>query len=100
MDYIHLYFCEDVLNFPKDQIFNKLSAVLYEFNNTKQFDDKDELADYCIQVLNPICFEIAKSHAEFRSNSLEKERDTIEKPTEPQEPGQAPMNNYEYDTRK
>ena len=97
MDYIHLYFCEDVLNFPKDQIFNKLTVVLHEFNNTQQFDDKDELADYCLQVLNPICFEIARSHAEFSSNSLEKERDITEQPGEP---GQAPMNNYEYHTRK
>jgi hypothetical protein len=97
MDYIHLYFCEDVLNFPKDQIFNKLTAVLHEFNNTQQFDYKDELADYCLQVLNPICFEIARSHAEFSSNSLEKETYITEQPGEP---GQAPMNNYEYDTRK
>jgi len=87
IDFIHLYFCEDILNFPNEQIFTKLNYLLQDMYSSGEFKDRDELADYCVNVLNPIAFKIARNHTEFMMYEF---KNTKQKKEVINEPGEAP----------
>lgn len=93
-DFIHLYFCEDILNFPQDQIFNKLNVLLQEMNFFGSFESKEELSDYCLKILNPIAFKISKSHSEFISANFKNDNNSEQIINEP---SQAPNSDI-YDS--
>jgi len=74
IDFIHLYFCEDILNFPEDQIYNKLNYLLQEMYHSGEFESKDELSEYCLKVLNPVAFQIARNHSDFLTTEFKNEK--------------------------